>query len=521
MSTGPFERLERLHEEEAYPDPLTISVQSLQKLLENGKLSSVDLADMYMKQIDRHDRNGLHLNAIISKLPREKAHSIARELDAERAIKGSRGPMHGIPIIVKDTICTPSLHMETTCGSFALKGAKASKDARVIDLLVAAGMIVLAKTNLSEWGGYKGCIGGWSAVGEQTQSPYVRGGVLSNATVLGHSTPSGSSSGSAVGVAAGFAPLAIGTETDGSIVQPATRAALYGMKGTLGSIPTDGIQPISAMLDCAGAMAKTPHDLAELMVILQGDQDLKPFLRYAWGDIRVGFVDPDLWQPADSVVEPNEGFRKQTYNEIDIAISKLRDAGAHVVQSIGLIAFADVEKAGGNTISDTMDHDYCASMQAFLGLFDNPNHVKNVEELVKFNSDHTDIEMPPGHGNQDALIGALNSTLTDVEYAQSLRLSREKAVEEVSTALHENKVDAIMGPADARIPSLAAMAGFPVATVPLGYAEFNGRAFGMNIIAESGSEGKILRIMAAWDAIIGPRKPPPMLVEHRSEGTYA
>ncbi|MCJ1249865.1 hypothetical protein MMC30_007091 [Trapelia coarctata] len=173
----------------------------------------------------------------------------AKLLNEERANGKTKGPLHGIPIILKDSIRTDSqLGMDTTCGSFALVGGKA-KNAPIVNAILKAGMIIIGKANLSEWAGAKGfgLTAGWSAVGGQTQSPYVRGGLAEGEKILGHSAPGGSSSGSAVTVAAGFAPLSLATETDGSITQPSGRASLYGIEVTVGALSTEGTLPLSPL----------------------------------------------------------------------------------------------------------------------------------------------------------------------------------------------------------------------------------------------------------------------------------
>lgn len=223
----------------------------------------------------------------------------AKLLDEERSRSGSRrgrGPLHGIPIVVKDQFCTRSLGMDTTCGSFLLKGQRAIRDAVAIQKLQDAGAIMLAKANLTELGYKKGIklTSGWSAVGGQTQSPYVRGGVRSDAMPWGHSTPAGSSSGSAVAVAAGFCPVAIGTENDGSVMFPATRAGLYGFKPSRGKTDYTGVQPGGKPYDTIGVMAKGCEDIASVMNVLM-DEQLQLRLGESWKGVKICLVDLREW----------------------------------------------------------------------------------------------------------------------------------------------------------------------------------------------------------------------------------
>ena len=302
------------------PDLLTVTATQLQDRLQAGTITSARLVALYLQQIEKHNRDGLNLRAIISTASPKDLHDRAQSLDAERGHKKNLGPMHGIPIIVKDSILTPSLGMDTTCGSYALKGVSATQDATIIERLQAAGMLVIAKTNLSEWSNMKQALmtAGWSALGGQTQSPYVRGGVRKDAIFLGHSTPCGSSSGSGAGVAAGFAPVSVGTESDGSLVQPATRAGLYSLKATTGSVNMTGCQASASWVATCGPMAKSVEDLANLMTILLDDhRDFSGHLKRSWNNLRVGVVNPDLWQPAPFVVEPNEEFKAQTVSSLN------------------------------------------------------------------------------------------------------------------------------------------------------------------------------------------------------------
>lgn len=301
-------------------DVLTSTAAHLQDMLQAGVVTSAHLVSLYLQQIEKHNEDGLHLRAIISTAPRDLVLERARRLDIERRDRKDRGPMHGIPIIVKDNILTPSLGMNTTCGSYALKGVAATRDATIIERLQTAGMLIIAKTTLSEWSNMKQALmtAGWSALGGQTQSPYVRGCVRKDAMFLGHSTPCGSSSGSGAGVAAGFAPVSIGTESDGSLVQPATRAGLYSLKATIGAVDMSGSQASASWVASCGPMAKSVKDLANLMTILMDShQDFSMNVQQSWKGLRIGFVDPDLWQPAPFVVEPNEDFKAQTVSSGD------------------------------------------------------------------------------------------------------------------------------------------------------------------------------------------------------------
>ncbi|KAK5073312.1 hypothetical protein LTR24_010359 [Lithohypha guttulata] len=406
-------------------DLLTTTACDLQERLENGTTTSEALVRVYLNQIHKHNVKGMGLRAMISVRSEEDLLRVARELDSERKSKGSRGPLHGIPVIVKDTYNTPSIGLETTCGSFALKGAVPREDAAVVKRALEVGMIILGKTNLSELGNFKGIFNtaGWSAVDGQTLSPYVRGGVLADGTFLGHSTPSGSSSGSCVGVAAGFAPVALGAQTDGSVVQPASRAALFALKMTPALADCSGTQPGNSDFDSLGVMSKSATDILNLwnyVLAPASDKIARSQLPSDWKDLRVGFVDPYKWQPADFVTGPNEEFRKQSISELNDAAHKIGLAGSRVVRDVDL------------------------------------------------------VQTPQGF---DDLV-----------------------------------VDVIMAPSDSRLVSVASAAGCPVANVPLGFARFNGRAHGLNVIARPRDERALLQVMLAWQGTFPEAlAPPPMM----------
>ena len=229
-----------------------------------GKETSESLVKLYLERIDRIDRGGPALNAIIQTNP--DALAIARELDRERKEKGPRGPLHGIPILIKDNIDTAD-RMATTAGSLALLGSKPAEDAFVVERLREAGAVILGKTNLSEWANFRSTrsTSGWSGRGGQTRNPYAL-----------DRNPSGSSSGTGAAVAASLAAVGVGTETDGSIVSPASCCGLVGLKPTVGLVSRSGIIPIAHSQDTAGPMARTVADAAALLGAMAGPDPNDP-----------------------------------------------------------------------------------------------------------------------------------------------------------------------------------------------------------------------------------------------------
>lgn len=286
-------------------DALRTTAVELSEALTQGSLTSVEIVKAYLNQIEKHNRAGLELQAIISVAPREIVLTRAEDLDQERRDGLTRGPLHSIPIIVKDAFMTAKdLGMPTTAGAVAFKHSFARHNAPVIENLLDQGMIILGKASMTEFCGLKATnmTTGWCAVNGLTQSAWIKGGVRKSDIWYGRSTPGGSSSGSGVGVSAGFAPLSLATETSGSICMPANRAGLYSMKATLGTVSTDGVFPLGKEMDGIGGMAKCSEDLALLMTAINGSR-FDPAASKTWKDVSVGFVDPKVWFTTNSKEE--------------------------------------------------------------------------------------------------------------------------------------------------------------------------------------------------------------------------
>src|SRR5262245_28521850 len=237
---------------------LETTIAQLQSRLQSGKLTTRTLAGAYVARIDEIDRRGPKLNSVIERNP--DAMALATELDRERKAGKLRGPLHGVPILLKDNIATAD-RMATTAGSLALVGAKPPRDAFVAARLRAAGALILGKTNLSEWANIRSSrsTSGWSGRGGMTRNPYA----------LDRSA-SGSSSGTAVAIAANLAVAGIGTETDGSIISPASICGIVGFKPTVGLVSRDGVVPISHSQDTAGPMTRSVSDAALLLSVIAG-----------------------------------------------------------------------------------------------------------------------------------------------------------------------------------------------------------------------------------------------------------
>ncbi|RDW76971.1 amidase signature (AS) enzyme-5 [Coleophoma cylindrospora] len=502
-------------------DGLTATISDLQECFANGTLTSVEVVQYYTKQIAVHNS---YLHAVIALAPEAQLLETAKQLDEERKSCGSRGPLHGVPILVKDNIAThPDLGVtSTTAGCYALVGSRVASSAPVVDRLVKAGAIILGKANLSEFAWFKGngIPSGWSALGGQTQSPYVKGGVQPDDTFSGHSNPGGSSSGSAVSVAAGLVTVSIGTETDGSIVFPGTRAGLFCLKPTIGIVSQDGVIPISKLSDSVGPLAKSTRDVAIMLDAMVDpstttipEKGYSSYLSTRWKGLKVGAVDVEPWLLSSFLVKPVESATRQEIDDIKNAYEILKEKlGESFHENIDLVSAKDVgeDAEGVDHFGDLTYADFRPLMNEYLeSLEESP--VRSLKDIIKFNEDHADKELPPDHPQQDRLTRAQDFYLEPENYQKSLQYIRRMSRDEgIDKTLAQYDIDVIIGPADSFLSTLASAAGYPLALVPLGQMKFNGRPFGLVALATAHGEGSLLRFMSAWEHTF-PKRPVPNL----------
>src|SRR6478672_10691240 len=298
-----------------------ITIETLQSQMKSGKLSSVEITRQYLQRIDAIDKKGPAVNAVIEINP--DALKIARAMDAERKAGKMRGPLHGIPILIKDNIDTAD-QMMTTAGSLALLNHKASQDAFIVKKLREAGAVILGKTNLSEWANFRSTrsSSGWSSRGGQTKNPYVL-----------DRSPCGSSSGTGSAISASLAAFGVGTETDGSIICPASVNGLVGLKPTVGLVSRTGIIPISVSQDSAGPMGRTVSDVAALLTALAGVDSADPAGAAAEGhvaDYVVGLKTDAVKGKRFGVLRKAMGYHPDVDASMDRAIAALKAAGAEI-----------------------------------------------------------------------------------------------------------------------------------------------------------------------------------------------
>ena len=485
-------------------------VASLQAAMASGRLTAQQLTSQYLARMDAIDHAGPHINAVIERNP--DALTIAAALDAERRAKGPRGPLHGIPVLIKDNIATAD-RMQTTAGSLALVGAKAPRDAFVVQRLRAAGAVILGKTNLSEWANIRSTrsTSGWSARGGQTRNPYA----------LDRNT-SGSSSGSGAAIAASLATLAIGTETDGSIVSPSSLCGLVGLKPTVGLVSRDGIIPISHSQDTAGPMTRTVTDAAVLLNAIVGIDSHDAATATSAGRTQdyLQALDADGLRGARIGVVRNAmsaNLRLQTY--VDAALVVLRAKGATLID----VELPNMSKYGDSEL-EVLLYELKADLNKYLAEFAPGAPVRNLKEVIAFNEQHRGPEMP--YFDQELFIKAeAKGDLDSKEYREALanghRYSRAEGIDQI---MAEHKLDALFAPTGGpawltdylngdhsgeSFSAPAAVAGYPHITVPAGFV--CGLPVGISFVAGPYAEAMLLRLAFAFE----------QATHHRRAPTYA
>ena len=511
-----------IHEEPSPPDrPLPDvpasgldekTIGDLADGMKSGRYTARSVTESYIARIGAIDREGPSLRSVIELNP--DALSIADGLDRERKEKGPRGPLHGIPVLIKDNIDT-SDRMGTTAGSLALVGSKPPEDAFLVKQLRKAGAIILGKTNLSEWANIRSnhSTSGWSGRGGLTKNPYA----------LDRNT-SGSSSGSAAAVTASLCTVAVGTETDGSIVSPSSINGIVGIKPTVGLVSRTGIIPISHSQDTAGPMARTVRDAAILLGALTGidDQDK------ATGESR-GKAPADYTQHLDAqglkgarigVVRKYFGFLDKVDVVINQALEVLKAQGAVLVDP------ADIETIGkfDDTENTVLLYELKADLNAYLARLGAGAPVHTLKEIIEYNERNRGKEMP--YFSQETFLKAeAKGSLTEKEYLDALeadrRLSRKEGIDAV---MDKFKLDALVAPTDGPAwvtdfidgdhyiggsSTAAAVAGYPSVTVPAGFVF--GLPVGVSFFGRAWSEPTLIRLAYAYEQATRNRRAPKFL----------
>ncbi|MBE4907530.1 amidase [Bacillus luteolus] len=474
-----------------------LTVQELQELMEFGKVTSKELVMYYLYRMAQYDQDGPKLNSILEVNP--DAIFIAEGLDHERVTKGIRGPLHGIPVLLKDNIETID-HTHTSAGSIALENHLASKDAFLVEKLREAGAIILGKTNMTEFanGMSSEMWAGYSSRGGQVVNPYGPGEFFVG----------GSSTGSAVAVSANLTVLAIGTETDASILSPATQSSVVGLKPTVGLISRSGIIPFTITQDTAGPIARTVEDVAITLGVLTGVDQNDPATFKSEGRAEIDYTKfLDLqglsgarigtFNQSDKEYYESGEFDENLFREV---IRNLEEAGATVIEDIEIPSFHrewswDVNI---NELRVSLGN-YLASLPSYL-----PVH--NFSELVQYNKDHHEKALKYGQDKleyRESLTDAFRSPGYLKARVEDIYFSQEQGID---YALQKYNLDAILFPSYIG-STICAKAGYPSIALPAGYME-NGRPFGITFAASAFSEGLLLKLGYSYEQATKHRKSP-------------
>ena len=484
-----------------------ITTADLQAGMASGKFTARSIAEKYLARIEEIDKQGPTLNGIIEVNP--DALAIADALDQERKERHVRGPLHGIPVLIKDNIDTAD-RMQTTAGSLALLGSKPTRDSFVAQKLRESGAVILGKTNLSEWANIRSShsSSGWSGRGGQTTNPYAL-----------DRNPCGSSSGSGAAISAGLCAVAVGSETDGSIVCPASANGIVGIKPTLGLISRSGIIPIAHSQDTAGPMARSVRDAAILLGALAGIDPRDGATSASAGKAAADytkFLDPHGLRGARiGVARKYFGSNDAQDQLMNNLIAAMKRQGADIVDPADLPTHGKFD----DTEFLVLLYELKADLNAYLAA--RPGAPGSLKDVIDFNESNRDKEMP--YFGQDIFIKAeAKGPLSTKEYVDALeanhRLSRKEGIDSVMDQFH---LDAIMAPtagpawltdlangdhAAGGSSNAAAVAGYPDVTVPAGFVF--GLPVGISFFGRAWSEPTLLKIAYGFEQTIQARRPP-------------
>ena len=499
-------------EGDPFPELVEVTIPQLQAQMKSGKLTARRLTEMYLeriKQIDKKTNSVLELNP--------DALTIADALDKERKKGKVRGPMHGIPVLIKDNIETAD-KMRTTAGSWALYDAPTPKqDSPLAASLRKAGAVILGKTNLSEWANFRANprngrgTSGWSGRGGQTNMPYFL-----------DQNPSGSSSGSGVAASANLCAVAIGTETNGSIISPAVTNGIVGLKPTVGLVSRTGIVPISHTQDTAGPMTRTVTDAAILLGAIAGTDKTDPATVEAdkkKAKDYTKFLDANGLKGArlGLIFTPPQRNGELYKAYFQPFIDKLKDAGAVLVD----VTFPDYGPTQADRLA-ILQYEFKADIAKYLAA--RGSKYKTLEDLIKFNEDNKDKELQI-FGQEIFIDSQKRGDLTDKAYTDAIAKVRRSVREDgIDGLMAKNNLDAFVGPTSGAAYSVAAVAGYPSITVPLGLREIaastaqNGnpipasiQATGMLFMGTAWSEPKLIKYAYAFEQLTKGRVTPQFL----------
>jgi amidase len=485
------------------------TIADLQGRLTRGQETARSLVDEYLARIEAIDRGGPALHSVIEINP--DARTIADGLDAERRAGRVRGPLHGIPILIKDNIATADAMM-TTAGSLALEGAKPPADAFVAAQLRRAGAVILGKTNLSEWANFRSThsTSGWSGRGGQTKNPYAL-----------DRSPSGSSSGSGAAASANLAAAAIGTETDGSIVSPSSASGLVGIKPTLGLVSRTGIVPIAHSQDTAGPMARTVADAALLLGAIAGSDPSDAATRESEAKRArdyTAFLDAGGLKGARLGVVRKRltGYLPSVDRVFDAAVNEMKALGATVIDPADIPGLGEYDEAE----LEVLLYEFKDDLNRYLAELGPGAPVHSLQEIIEFNTTHAGREMP--YFAQELMERAQRKgPLSDAAYKAAIEKSQRLARGGIDTVMRKYSLDALIAPTEAPAWPLdpidgdhflggsstpAAVAGYPHVTVPAG--QVFGLPVGVSFVGQPWSEATLIKLAFAYEQATKHRAPP-------------
>ena len=478
------------------------TIAELQAAMASGKLTAKQLAQMYLERIQSLDKHGPTINAVLQLNP--DALQIAEALDKERAEKGPRGPLHGIPILLKDNIATAD-RMQTTAGSLALVGSRVPRDAFIARSLRDAGVVILGKANLSEWANFRStsASSGWSGRGGQTHNPYVL-----------DRSPSGSSSGSAAAVAANLITVAVGTETDGSILSPSGANSVVGIKPTVGLTSRAGVIPIAHSQDTVGPFGRTVADAATMLGAMTGIDPRDPATAASAGKFfkdYTKFLDPNGLRGARIGVARQVyfGYSAKTDAIANAAIERMRELGAIIIDPADIPTAQQMASSSSETT--VLLFEFKADLNKYLSeLLSSPVHT--LADIIAFNNAHANQELP-FFGQELFLQAQATTNLSDPTYLKALAqdhlLSRQQGIDAV---MDKYNLDALVAPTGAPPWTIdlidgdhflgassqpIALAGYPGINVPAGYV-FEGPV-GITFMGRAFSEPTLIKLAYAYE----------------------
>ncbi len=486
-----------------------ITVAGLQNGMKSGKFSARSIAEHYLARIDTIDKQGPALHSIMEVNP--DGLKIADGLDKERKEKGARGPMHGIPVLIKDNIDTAD-RMMTTAGSLALVGSKPPSDSFLVQQLRKSGAVILGKTNLSEWANIRSShsTSGWSGRGGLTRNPYA----------LDRNT-SGSSSGSAVAVSSNLCAVVVGTETDGSIVSPSSINGIVGIKPTVGLVSRTGVVPISHSQDTAGPMGRTVQDVATLLGALVGmdseDNASKGSIGKFFSNYTQFLNASGLKGSRIGVVRSYFGFHEGVDVVINNAIEIIKSNGATVIDPVEIKTLSQL----GNAEDLVLQYELKADMKAYLDRLGPNATVHSLKDIIEFNEKQKEKEMP--YFGQDIFLKAeARGPLTSKEYLNALaKCHKLLRTEGIDAVMKKHSLDALVAPTDSPAwltdlvdgdhflggsSQAAAVAGYPSVTVPAGFVF--GLPVGISFFGRAWSEPTLIKLAYSFEQATKVRKPP-------------